>query len=135
MNTEPIQLKDKPDYYAPDGSKIYLLVNGSKGGLCQCILPVGQTSLAVRHKTVEELWFFIEGLGEVYREGINNNKPVTVGPGTSLVIPAHTTFQFRNTGQVALKFIIATIPPWPGPSEADTDVKGFWLESKSKPMV
>jgi mannose-6-phosphate isomerase-like protein (cupin superfamily) len=125
MNTEPVQLKDKYDYHAPDGSEIYLLVNGSKGGLCVCILPVGATSQATSHKTVEELWFFLEGHGEVYRKGINNDEPTTVKSGTSLVIPVHCTFQFRNTGDKPLKFAITTMPPWPGPSEANSEV-GIW---------
>jgi len=125
MNTEPVQLKEKYDYHAPDGSEIYLLVNGSKGGLCQCILPVGATSRATSHNTVEELWYFFEGQGDVYRKGINNDEPTAVNPGTSLVIPVHTIFQFRNTGEVPLKFIIVTMPPWPGPSEANSE-SGIW---------
>ena len=125
MKTEPIQLKDKYDYHAPDGSEIYLLVDGSKGSLCQCILPVGAKSKAISHKTVEELWFFIEGQGEVYRKGINNDEPTSVNSGTSLIIPVHTTFQFRNTGDIPLKFIIVSMPPWPGASEANTE-EGIW---------
>ncbi|MCB0210761.1 MAG: cupin domain-containing protein [Anaerolineae bacterium] len=125
MNTDPVQLKDKYDNLAPDGSEIYLLASGSKGGLCQCVLPVGATSQAVSHKTIEELWYFVAGQGEVYRQGLNNDQPTVVTPGTSLVIPVHTTFQFRNTGDVPLKFIIATMPPWPGASEANAEV-GIW---------
>ncbi len=125
MNKKPVKLKKKYDYHAPDGSEIYLLANGSKGGLCQCILPVGAKSHATSHKTVEELWYFFEGQGEVYRKGINNNKPTEVNPGTSLVIPVHTIFQFRNTGEVPLKFIIVTMPPWPGKSEANSE-SGIW---------
>ena len=125
MNTEPVQLKSKYDHHAPDGSEIYLLAAGSKGGFCQCILPVGGVSQATSHKTVEELWYFVEGQGEVYRKGINNDEPTAVKSGTSLVIPVHTTFQFRNTGDVPLRFIIATMPPWPGPSEAASEA-GIW---------
>lgn len=125
MNTKPVQLKDKYDYLAPDGSKIYRLVEGSKGNLCQCILPVGATSKAISHKTVEELWYFLEGHGEVYLKGIHNDKPTAVYSGTSMVIPVHTTFQFRNTGDVPLKFIITSMPPWPGVSEAESE-EGIW---------
>jgi len=126
MDVDPISLKSTHDYLAPDGSEIYLLADGSNGGLCLCILPVGATSHATSHKTVEELWFFLEGEGEVYREGLNNDEPVSVFRGTSLVIPVQTIFQFRNTGKVPLKFVIATMPPWPGPNEANTGVVGKW---------
>jgi mannose-6-phosphate isomerase-like protein (cupin superfamily) len=125
MNAEPVQLKARYDYLAPDGSEIYLLANGSKGNLCQCILPGGAKSRAISHKTVEELWYFFEGNGEVWRKGINNNLPVAVKAGTSLVIPVNTIFQFRNTGRGPLKFMIVTMPPWPGPNEA-TSGKGVW---------
>jgi mannose-6-phosphate isomerase-like protein (cupin superfamily) len=38
--------------------------------------------------------------------------------GVSLTIPVGTHFQFRNAEAVPLRFIIATIPPWPGSDEA-----------------
>ena len=125
MDTETVELKEKCDYHAPDVSEIYKLADGSKGGLCQCILPVGGKSKATSHKTVEEVWYFVEGQGEAYRRGFNNDKPTAVKSGTSLVIPVKTTFQFRNIGEVPLKFIIATMPPWPGPSEAKMET-GIW---------
>jgi mannose-6-phosphate isomerase-like protein (cupin superfamily) len=124
MKTE-LELKRDRDYVAPDGSEIYRLVDGTKGGLCQCILPAGATGKATSHKTVEELWFFLEGRGEVYRRGINDNKELPVGPGMSLVIPSATVFQFRNTGEVPLKFLIATMPVWPGEQESNKEV-GIW---------
>jgi len=125
IDINPILLKEHCDYLAPDTSEIYLLANGTHGGLCQCILPVGATSLAVSHKTVEELWYFIEGEGEVWRRNLYDNKPAAVHAGTSIVIPPQTAFQFRNTGTIPLKFIIATLPPWPGAHEAVSE-KGFW---------
>jgi len=126
MNLEPVQLKARYDQIAPDKSEIYLLVAGSKGSLCQCVLPVGATSLPVAHRTVEELWYFVEGLGEVFRQGMNDGQPTPVTPGTSLAIPPGKTFQFRNKGDVPLKFMIVTMPPWPGDAEAITDVAGLW---------
>ena len=47
MNIEPVQVKSKYDLHAPDGSEMYLLATGSKGGLCQCVLPVGGVSKAI----------------------------------------------------------------------------------------
>jgi len=125
MNTELVQLKDSYDYLAPDGSQIYLLAKGSKGGLCQCTLPVGATTRATSHKTVEEIWYFVEGKAEVWLKALNSEVRVAVSAGTSLVIRVNTTFQFRNTGDAPLKFLIATMPPWPGPSEATLET-GTW---------
>lgn len=125
IDIDPIHVKEHYDYLAPDTSEIYLLSNGRHGGLCQCILPLGATSAAVSHKTVEELWYFIEGEGEVWRQDLCDNKPEEVCAGTSVVIPPQTAFQFRNTGAVPLKFIIATLPPWPGAHESVSET-GFW---------
>ena len=40
-------------------------------------------------------------------------------------IPTGAAFQFRNTGEAPLIFVIATMPPWPGMDEA-VRVKDFW---------
>ncbi len=114
------------DYLAPDGSEIRLLPNGVHGSLAHCTLSAGSTTKAVRHKTVEEIWYFISGQGEVWRKEIKfmgdeqgvYEEVVPVKPGTSLTIPVGVHFQFRNTGEEPLQFIIATMPPWPGPEEA-----------------
>jgi mannose-6-phosphate isomerase-like protein (cupin superfamily) len=41
-----------------------------------------------------------------------------VSPGVSLTIPAGVHFQFRNTGGGPLRFVLTTMPPWPGDNEA-----------------
>lgn len=120
-----IRIKEKCDYFAPDSSEIYLLSEGTLGGLCKCVLPAGKTSLAVLHKTVEEIWYFLAGEGEMWRQGFCGDKPAKVYEGTSLFIPPHTAFQFRNTGKTPLEAIITTLPPWPGSDEA-VSARGFW---------
>ncbi|HEY3190098.1 MAG TPA: hypothetical protein VGJ70_21580, partial [Solirubrobacteraceae bacterium] len=55
------------DTLAPDGSEIRVLVAVGGGSLCHCTLPPGQTSRAVRHRTVEEMWYCVGGRGEVWR--------------------------------------------------------------------
>ena len=127
MTTDPptIELPEECTYLAPDLSEVRLLKDGPLGGLCHCQLPVSRVSAAVSHKTVEELWYFLEGRGEVWRQSVNNGVPMEVRPGISLRIPVGTAFQFRNTGDGPLKFLIATMPPWPGALEAVRE-KGYW---------
>jgi mannose-6-phosphate isomerase-like protein (cupin superfamily) len=115
---ETKQLPAGVDYPAPDGSEIRLLSSMSGGGLCHCTLPPNCTSLAVRHKTVEEIWFVVDGQGQVWRKLGEQEGLLDVHPGVSLTIPVGTHFQFRNAGQEALCFVIATMPPWPGKEEA-----------------
>ncbi len=110
---------------APDGSEIRLLLETSRGGLSHCTLPPGAVSRAVRHATVEEIWYFLGGAGEVWRKLKDWEEVAPVGPGVSISLPTGVHFQFRNTGRDPLIFAIATMPPWPGMDEA-VRVAGHW---------
>ncbi len=103
---------------APDGSEIRGLVTGRAASMVHCRLPPGGVSLAVRHRSVEELWFFLSGRGKVWRRDGRREEVVAATPGLSLSIPIGAHFQFRNTGADPLAFVIATMPPWPGADEA-----------------
>jgi mannose-6-phosphate isomerase-like protein (cupin superfamily) len=122
---ESTVLSERIDHVAPDGSEIRLLAQANSGGLAHCTLPVGKTSSPVAHKTVEEIWFFTAGRGQVWRKMKDVETIVDVRPGLSLTIPTGASFQFCNTGGVPLEFLIATMPPWPGPQEAEF-VPGYW---------
>jgi mannose-6-phosphate isomerase-like protein (cupin superfamily) len=120
-NSKILQMKVLPaamDDRAPDGSELRLLSGLSGGGLCHCTLPAGGTSRAVSHPTVEEIWYFLSGEGTVWRKLGDQEQIVEAHPGVSLTIPLGARFQFRNTGNAPLTFIISTMPPWPGPDEA-----------------
>ncbi|MDD9905161.1 MAG: cupin domain-containing protein [Rhodospirillaceae bacterium] len=113
------ELSDAVDAIAPDGSEIRFLGETDRASMVHCTLPPGGVSKAVRHKSIEEIWHFLSGEGEVWRafDGEEEVKPVT--QGTSLTIPTGAHFQFRNTGPSPLRFVIATMPPWPGEQEAE----------------
>jgi mannose-6-phosphate isomerase-like protein (cupin superfamily) len=115
-------LPEACDYLAPDGSEIRLLPEVAGGGLCHCALPAGHTSRAVRHRTVDEIWYVLSGDGEVWREGVGEQP---LGPGTSLTIPRGVGFQFRAVGGHPLQILIATTPRWPGPEDA-VEIAGPW---------
>ena len=87
-----------------------------------------RVSLAVAHRTVEEIWLFTSGYGQVWRKLDQVEEVLDVKKGVSLTIPLGIHFQFRNTGSTPLKFIISTMPPWPGDEEAYT-VQGKWPSS------
>lgn len=110
---------------APDGSEVRPLLGAMRGGMAHCTLPPGAVSLAVRHKTIEELWYVIGGRGEVWRKLGEREEVVAVAPGTCLGIPTGAHFQFRNTGAAPLTFVMATMPPWPGMDEA-VRVEDHW---------
>src|SRR5436190_22236380 len=127
-NPQHIQTKqtpDKMDIRAPDGSEIRLLLNMERDGTCHCTLPPQTASIAGVHKTIEEIWYCIQGQGQMWRKVGENESVVDISPGTCLTIPTHTYFQFRNTGTTPLCIIITTMPPWPGPEEW-REVAGYW---------
>jgi mannose-6-phosphate isomerase-like protein (cupin superfamily) len=108
------KLSIEPSYLAPDGSEIRLLPNVRGGGLSHCTLPAGAISQAVKHKTVDEIWYCLEGEGQVWRKLGEDDRTVEVHSGIALTIPVGTHFQFQANGSHSLRFLIATIPIWPG---------------------
>lgn len=114
------KLPEKPDAIAPDGSEIRLLPELQSGvaSMARCRLLSGQVSKAILHKSVEEVWYFTSGAGEVWRAVDSHESVTPVRAGDSLNVPLGTRFQFRNTGVNALEFIIVTAPPWPSEDEA-----------------
>jgi mannose-6-phosphate isomerase-like protein (cupin superfamily) len=127
LSFETISVDSDPNYLAPDGSEIRLLVRAGRGSLAHCTLPAGTVSKALHHRTVEEIWYFIAGEGEVWRKLGQQDETVQVIPGKSLTIPEGTHFQFRNIGSVPLQFVIVSMPPWPIPHTQETvDVPGKW---------
>jgi len=113
------------DYLAPDGSEIRQLPEFEEGGLCHCTLPAGKISTAVKHKTVNEIWYCISGSGEIWQSNNEGDDTRSFSKGDSFSIPKGNCFQFRNVGNDSLQIIIATIPKWPGMDEA-ISVKGKW---------
>ena len=113
------------DVLAPDGSEIRLLVNALHGSMVHCTLRPDQVTQAVRHRTVEEVWFCVSGGGQVWRRSAEAEEVTEVEPGVALSIPAGVEFQFRATGRQPLAFVITTLPPWPGAHEA-VPGEGHW---------
>jgi mannose-6-phosphate isomerase-like protein (cupin superfamily) len=124
MNADRL-LPEANDVIAPDGSEVRLLASGERGSMAHFTLPAGQVAVAVAHHTVEEVWFILEGEGEMWRKTGDDETVTPLRAGVSLTIPVATQFQFRNTGAAPLKAVAVTMPPWPGMDEAYT-VKGKW---------
>ncbi len=123
---ESNRVKAKYDLLAPDGSEIRLLHSLPGASVVHCALPVGAVSIPVTHRRVEEVWYFLAGEGQVWRKQGERELVLDVRAGISLTIPLGTQFQFRNTGDIPLEFIIVTTPPWPGEDEAVVLDAGRW---------
>jgi len=110
---------------APDGTDVRTLLQLKCGSPAHFELAPGKTSKAVAHRTVEEIWFFLSGRGEMWRKQGEREEIVSVDAGVSLTIPLGTAFQFRAFGDEPLRMVVVTMPPWPGADEA-YDVEGKW---------
>ena len=121
-----MHLPAAPDVVAPDGSDVRILAGTTRGSSAHFSLAPGAVAAAVRHRTVEEIWFVLAGAGRMWRRP-DGGAPVEVdlAPGVSLTIPVGTAFQFRSIGSVPLEVLGVTMPPWPGPDEAEA-VEGPW---------
>lgn len=62
---------------------------------------VGRIHPAHRHRTMEEIFYFQEGEGEVVLDG----KSMGVVAGDRIIVPAGVKHEIRNTGKIELKFI------------------------------
>jgi mannose-6-phosphate isomerase-like protein (cupin superfamily) len=122
---ESIRLPEKPDAIAPDGTLVRLLLALPGGSLAHFELPAGAVSHAVTHRTVEEIWYFVGGRGQIWRKFEAQESVLDVEPGISVTIPLGTVFQFRATSGAPLTFLAITMPPWPGADEG-MRVEGYW---------
>ena len=119
------RLPSDPTVIAPDGSDVRVLLDLTGGGMAHFELGPNQISKAITHRTVEEIWFFLSGRGQMWRQQNGQSQIVDVYPGVCLTIPLGTHFQFRSFGYEPLSAIGVTMPPWPGDSEAII-VTGEW---------
>jgi mannose-6-phosphate isomerase-like protein (cupin superfamily) len=118
------RLPSAPDAIAPDGAEVRVLLSLQGGSMAHFEFAPNQTSNAVAHRTIEEIWFFLKGRGEMWRKQGDREEVVTVEPGVCLTIPVGTHFQWRSFDD-GLAAVGITMPPWPGDDEA-YPVEGPW---------
>ena len=122
---ETMRLPPRPDAVAPDGSDVRVLLQLAGGSMAHFELGPRQTSTAVTHQSVEEIWLVLSGRGEMWRRQGDREEVVSLEPGVCLTIPRNTHFQFRALGDGPLATVGVTMPPWPGEGEA-SNVHGPW---------
>jgi mannose-6-phosphate isomerase-like protein (cupin superfamily) len=126
---ETTRLPAERDVVAPDGADVRVLLALGGGSMAHFTLAAGETSRAVAHRTVEEIWFVLSGRGEMWRRQDGHEETTPLEPGVCLTIPLGTHFQYRATGTESLRALAITMPAWPGDGEA-YDVAGAWPPSR-----
>jgi mannose-6-phosphate isomerase-like protein (cupin superfamily) len=120
-----IRIPSERGSIAPDGSDVRTLLHLAGGGMAHFELGAGQTSRAVTHRTVEEIWLVLSGSGHMWRKQGEREEVIALEPGICLTIPLGTHFQFRASTASPIAAIGVTMPPWPGDDEA-VPVAGPW---------
>jgi mannose-6-phosphate isomerase-like protein (cupin superfamily) len=98
------------DVIAPDGSEVRILLALKSGSMAHFRLPPGQVSQAIRHRTVEEIWYILSGSGEMWRSADGQDSITPLLPGTCLTIPLGVSFQFRCSDRLVSKYSSARQP-------------------------
>lgn len=122
---EARSLHSAPVFAAPDGSSVRVLLRLAGGSMAHFELAPGQVSSAVVHRTVEEIWYVVSGRGQMWRADDEHEEITPLDAGVCLTLPAGTRFQFRAAADACLGVVGITMPPWPGPEEAQ-QVAGRW---------
>jgi len=113
-----------PTVLAPDGSEVRVLLARPGGSMAHFRLPPRQIARAVRHRTVDEIWFVLSGNGALWRSQDGRAETVALTPGVCLTIPVGTVFQFRAFDE-DLEILGVTMPQWPAANEAEF-AEGVW---------
>jgi len=121
-------LAEAPTEDAPDGSRVSVLLRLDTLSTVHVLLPAGQISRAVAHRSVSEVWYVTQGSGQMWRELNGHEDYLTLKPGVCLSLPVGARFQFRAAPDQALSALCITTPPWPGVDEA-MPASGPWVPS------
>jgi mannose-6-phosphate isomerase-like protein (cupin superfamily) len=124
----PEHLPERPDDIATDRAEIRKLFTMERASVVHCTLPPKATSVAVCNVETDEIWFFVEGQGEIWlrEEGEVKGNEEKIGPGACLTIPTGVHFQYRNTGEDPLAFLCVTMPPFQSNEANILEVEAHW---------
>jgi mannose-6-phosphate isomerase-like protein (cupin superfamily) len=115
-----------PTALAADGLEVRELLRVTGGSTAHFQLTGGRTGRAVRHRTVDEVWYIVRGRGEMWRQSGDETMVVALRPGVCVAVLAGTSFQVRALGRDPLEVIAFTSPPWPGEDEVAVVEDGTW---------
>jgi mannose-6-phosphate isomerase-like protein (cupin superfamily) len=93
--------------------------------MVHCTLPAMFVTRAGKHRSVEELWYVVQGEGMLWRRNAREEREERLVAGMSFTLVAGTMFQVRNDGSEPMMCIIVTMPPWPGAHEWEA-VQNHW---------
>lgn len=102
-----------PAFTTKDGSEIRELLAHRNScirnqTLAEARLPAGGSTTPHRHLKTEEIYYILEGQGEMAVAGEKR----FVGPGDAIAIPPGASHQIANRGPQTLKFLCCCAPAY-----------------------
>jgi mannose-6-phosphate isomerase-like protein (cupin superfamily) len=104
---EVTSLADAEPFTTKDGSTIRELHHTAAQSLAEATLEPGGTTQRHFHRQSEEIYFVLEGSGEIELDGERRE----VGPGAAVLIPPGAWHQIR-AGGLPLRFLCACAPAY-----------------------
>lgn len=106
-------IEDVPAFTTKDGSEIRELLAYRNScirnqSLAEARIPPGTSTIPHHHVETEEIYYVIEGLGEI-RVGSDARQ---VGPGDAIAIPPGARHTLRNIGEHTLKILCCCAPAY-----------------------
>jgi len=98
-----------------DKSRSFQLINPENVGSRRFMITVvevrpGGSTPAHEHRTVESMYYILQGRGEV--PSGKGGKGRTVGPNTAVYFPPGSVHGIRNTGRTRLVYLSCHAPPY-----------------------
>jgi mannose-6-phosphate isomerase-like protein (cupin superfamily) len=99
---------DAEPFVTADGSLIRELLRGAEQSLAEATLAPGQATQRHYHAASEELYYVLEGSGEMEVDGTRAH----VAPGDGVLIPPGAWHRIRNGAAGDLRFLCCCAPPY-----------------------
>ena len=94
------------------GAEIRHILTLPQGDLTHAVCPAGQVSPTHHLPELQEQYYVLAGVGEIWRATDEREAATTLRPGRWAEMPAGMRFQFRSDRGVALVFLVAVLPSW-----------------------
>ncbi len=99
--------RDAEPFTTKDGSEIRELMHAANQSLAEATVAPGQATERHYHRESEELYYLLEGSGEIELGG----ERCAVGPGDAVLIPPGTLHCF-SAGLEGARFLCCCAPPY-----------------------
>ncbi len=106
-------LEDAVAFITADGSTIREILGNVTApvrnqSLAEATIGVGQATMRHYHRVAEEIYFMLEGAGEIEIDG----ERAPVRPGDGILIPPGSWHELRNTGEVPIRLLCSCAPAY-----------------------